>query len=90
VDATAILTNTYDATDRVVGWTSDHAGNLTGDGTTNGQSRAYTYNGDGLPAAENANGITTYTEDPAADKSRNLAGMGDLTNILCHLGNLAK
>jgi hypothetical protein len=34
VDGTAILTNTYDATDQVVGWTSDHAGNLTGDGTT--------------------------------------------------------
>ena len=31
VNGTAILTNTYDAADQVVGWTYDAAGNLTSD-----------------------------------------------------------
>jgi YD repeat-containing protein len=89
VNGTAILTNTYDAADQVVGWTYDAAGNLTNDGTTSygydatndltgttttGQSRAYTYNGDGTLVGQTANGTTTsYTQDLASNQSQILA-----------------
>jgi RHS repeat-associated protein len=95
VDGTAVLTDTYDAADQVVGWTYDAAGNLTNDGTTSygydatndltgttttGQSRAYSYNGDGTLVAQTANSTTSnYTQDLAAAQSQILAGTVGMT-----------
>ncbi len=72
----------YDAASQVVGWQYDEAGNLLGDGASSygydalgrmldaakgGQSRTYSYNGDGVLVAETSGGITTrYTQDLAA------------------------
>ncbi len=77
---------TYDATNQVVGWQYDAAGNLLSDDTTTstydplnrlltstsaGQSRTNSYNGDGVLVAQTANGTTTrYTQDLAAPRSQ--------------------
>ena len=76
----------YNAANRVSGWTYDAAGNLTHDGvraytydsfnrltevTAPGEARAYSYNGDGTLVKQVANGVTMrFTQDLAAPLSQ--------------------
>jgi YD repeat-containing protein len=99
VNGTVTEHHTYNAANQVVGWTYDAAGNLLSDGATtstydalnrlltaSGQTRAYTYNGDGALDSEMANGTTTrYAQDLASPLTQVFeTTQGTATNTLVY------
>jgi RHS repeat-associated protein len=103
VNGTRILTQTYNIADEVVGWTYDHAGNLTDDGThtyaydplnhlVQRDATTYTYDADGVLVGETTGGSTiSYTQDLASPLSQILQTIngGTTTDHLYGLERLA-